>query len=177
MSSSFPSPSRFGLGLEELVDGFEIGKLDEDGTLEFFSLVDSTHADCVYVPILGEEGFESLLESRVLWAEAFLERWIRLASAVGVGTGNEQGWDRQCAYCIDGAFVLTLGFLDLGCATYIGPGFIYLERGAEFAYGVDDPVLTKRLELIHALEGRDRGQWHPVIVVGRVETPHKPEGD
>ena len=96
---------------------------------------------------------------------------------MGVGTGNEQGWDQQCAYCIDGPFVLTLGFLDLGCTTYIGPGFVYLEKGTKFAYGVDDPVLTERLELLHALEGRDRGQWHPVIVIGRVEAPHKSEGD
>lgn len=72
--------------------------------------------------------------------------------------------------------MLTRGFLDLGRATYIGPRFIYLEKGAKFAYGVDNPVLTERLELIHALEGRDRGQWHPVVVVRRVEAPHEPEG-
>lgn len=96
---------------------------------------------------------------------------------MGVGTDNEQGWDKKCAYCVDGTFVLTLGFLDLSCAAYVRPGFIYLQKGAEFAYGVDDPVLTERLELIHALERRDRSQWHPVVVVGRVEAPHKPEGD
>jgi hypothetical protein len=50
--------------------------------------------------------------------------------------------------------VLTLGFLDFGRAAHIGSGFIYLEKGAESAYGVDDPVLAERLELLHSLEGR-----------------------
>jgi hypothetical protein len=50
--------------------------------------------------------------------------------------------------------VLALGFLDFGCAAHIGSRFIYLEKCAKSAYGVDDPVLTERLELLHSLEGR-----------------------
>lgn len=53
--------------------------------------------------------------------------------------------------------MLTLWFLDLGRTTHVGSGFIYLEKGAEFAYGVDDPVLAKSLELLHTPEGRDCG--------------------
>jgi len=73
--------------------------------------------------------------------------------------------------------VLALGLLDFGRTTHVGPGFIYLEKGAKFAYGVNDPVLAERLELLHALEGRDCGQWYPVIVVSIVETPHESEGN
>jgi hypothetical protein len=72
--------------------------------------------------------------------------------------------------------VLTLGFLDFGRTAHVGPGFVYLQKGAEFAYGVNDPTLTERLELLHTPKGRYCGQWYPVIVVGRVETPHEPEG-
>jgi hypothetical protein len=59
---------------------------------------------------------------------------------------------------------------------HVGSRFIYLEKGAKSAYGVDDPVLAERLELLHTLEGRDCGQWNPVVVVRRVETPHESEG-
>lgn len=72
--------------------------------------------------------------------------------------------------------MLTLGFLDFGRTTHVGPGFVYLEKGAKVAYGVDDPVLAERLELLHTLKGRDCGQWYPVIVVGRVKTPHESRG-
>jgi len=72
--------------------------------------------------------------------------------------------------------VLALGFLDFGRTAHVGPGLIYLEKGAKFAYGVDDPVLAERLELLHTLKGRDCGQWYPVIVVRIMETPHESEG-
>ena len=72
--------------------------------------------------------------------------------------------------------MLALGFLDLGRSAHVGSGFIYFKEGAKFAYGVDDPVLAERLELLHTLEGCDCGQWYPVIVVRRVETPHESEG-
>jgi len=72
--------------------------------------------------------------------------------------------------------MLALGLLDFGRSTHVGSGFVYFEEGAMFAYGVDDPVLAERLELFHTLEGRDRGQWYPVIVVRRVETPHESGG-
>ena len=73
--------------------------------------------------------------------------------------------------------MLTLGFLDFGSATHVGSGFIHLEEGAKFAYGGNDPVLTERLELFHAFEGCDCGQWYPVIVIRRMEAPHKSEGE
>lgn len=72
--------------------------------------------------------------------------------------------------------MLTLGFLDLGRTAHVGPRFIYLKKGTELAYGIDDPVLTKRLELLHSFEGCDCSQWYPVIIVGGVEAPHEPEG-
>lgn len=72
--------------------------------------------------------------------------------------------------------MLTLRLLDFGRTTHVDSGVIYLEKGAKFAYGVGDPALTERLKLLHALKGRDCGQWYPVVVVGRVEAPHKPGG-
>jgi hypothetical protein len=72
--------------------------------------------------------------------------------------------------------VLTLGFLNFGRATHVGRRFIYLEEGAEFAYGADDPVFAERLELLHTFKGSDCVQWYPVVVVGRMETPHEPGG-
>lgn len=71
--------------------------------------------------------------------------------------------------------MLALGFLDFSRTTHTGPGFIYLEKCTELAYGIDDPALTECLELLHTLKGRDCSQWYPVIVVSRVETPHEPE--
>ena len=117
-----------------------------------------------------------MLETRFLRTKAFLKQRIRLAPAVGVGVGNglEFGW--ECTYCVDGAFVLALGFLDFGRATYVGSRFVYLEEGAKFAYGVNDPVLAERLEFLHTLERCDRCEWNPVVVVRGVETPHKSEG-
>ena len=72
--------------------------------------------------------------------------------------------------------MLTLGFLNFGRTTHVGPRFIYFEEGAEFAYGADDPVLAECLELLHTFEGRDCGQWYPVVVIRGVETPHESEG-
>ena len=95
---------------------------------------------------------------------------------MGVGTDSRSGRGREYAYRVDRAFMLTLGFLDFGRSTHVGPGFIYFEEGAVFAHGVDDPVLAERLELLHTLEGGDGAQWYPVVVVRRVETPHEPGG-
>lgn len=72
--------------------------------------------------------------------------------------------------------MLTLGFLNFGRTTHVGPRLVYLEEGAEFAYGVDDPVFAERLELLHTFKGRDCIQWYPVVVVGRMKTPHEPGG-
>ena len=55
-----------------------------------------------------------------------------------------------CTYCIDGTLVLSLGFLDFGRAAHVGPRFIHLKEGAEFAYAVDHPVFAKCLEFLHA---------------------------
>ena len=72
--------------------------------------------------------------------------------------------------------MLTLGFLDFGRTAHVNTGSIYFEKGAGFSYGINDPALTEYLELLHPLEGCDCGQWYPMIVVGRVEIPHKPKG-
>ena len=87
------------------------------------------------------------------------------------------GLNRECAYRIDGPFVLTPGFLDFGRTTYVGSRFVYLKESAKFAYGIDDPVLTERLELLHTLEGGDGTKWYPVVVVRRMKTPHESKRD
>lgn len=84
----FSFPGWFGVGVKEPIDSFSVCELGEDGALEFFGLVDPAHTDCVYFPELGEEVFELLLKPGFLRTEPFLKRWIRLAPAVGVGTGG-----------------------------------------------------------------------------------------
>ena len=68
---------------------------------------------------------------------------------------------------------LPLGLADLRASTNVRVTFIDFKLLARLER-LDNPLHAHRLEFPHAFEGPDLFDWHPVLVISRVQGPHEP---